>query len=224
MVDSSTAEILHNGMLKYILCRTASDDKPAFSAGQEHWSQLSGFPGFCGQAGGWAIHDQDLAVILGMWEDSESIDRFMAELHDQCFDHSGQRNLIREIEVTAWSRVIEADAGFAGIAEAETQGGVLRIADCMLLDGMHRREHFIRMQSEIWNPAMKDSGVLGSSTWTAANNPKRFLITSLWKSEEHLRSWLDGKFHQAWAEADVEDDCEAVSGKLVNLEYSWRVN
>ncbi len=210
-------------MLKYILCRTDSANRAAFSAGQEAWSEVSGIDGFCGQAGGWAQQDSTLAVILGLWHNQAAIDNFMATIHDDCFEKSGQRNLINQIDVSVWNR-IDTEDKFTGIDEVNLHQGFLWISDCCLVPGESRRQHFLKMQKDVWNPSMAKSGVIARSAWANPIDPSRFLITSVWKSEEHIHNWTNGDFRKAWCEADIESDCESVKGKLVNLEYCWRVN
>ncbi len=205
-------------LLKYIRCRVEPGAEAAFSRGQEAWRGLSGLPGFRGQIGGWSQQEEGLGVILALWTDRASEERFMKEEHGPLFQRSGQQSLLRSLSVDRLAFV----EGIEYPAPRPEQGpfrgiGVLRIAECLLFPG--RVEHFVHSQERVWNPAMHAHGVLTTGFWQDLDRPLRFLVATLWTDRDAHLAWRrSSAFTECWKRAGVEEDCESVTGHVVPVE------
>ncbi len=86
-------------LLKWIQCEVDGEKKAAFSAAQEKWRDLKGYPGFLGQIGGWNVADPQEACILAFWENHDSYQSFMSDQHDEIFARSRQKGTYYKISV-----------------------------------------------------------------------------------------------------------------------------
>jgi heme-degrading monooxygenase HmoA len=86
-------------LLKWIRCEVDEEKKAAFSAAQEKWRDLKGYPGFLGQIGGWNAAVPQEACILAFWENLDSYQSFMSDKHDEIFERSRQKGTYHKISV-----------------------------------------------------------------------------------------------------------------------------
>ncbi|NUK30113.1 YdbC family protein [Parageobacillus sp. VR-IP] len=86
-------------LLKWIRCEVDEEKKAAFSAAQETWRDLKGYPGFLGQIGGWNVTKPQEACILAFWENLDYYQSFMSNKHDEIFDRSRQKGTYHKIAV-----------------------------------------------------------------------------------------------------------------------------
>jgi heme-degrading monooxygenase HmoA len=86
-------------LLKWIRCEVAEEKKAAFSAAQEKWCDLKGYPGFHGQIGGWNVAEPQEACILAFWENFDCYQAFMSNKHDEIFEQSRQKGTYHKISV-----------------------------------------------------------------------------------------------------------------------------
>jgi heme-degrading monooxygenase HmoA len=86
-------------LLKWIRCEVDEEKKAVFSAAQEKWRDLKGYPGFLGQIGGWNVAEPQEACILAVWENLDSYQAFMSDKHDEIFARSNQKGTYHKISV-----------------------------------------------------------------------------------------------------------------------------
>lgn len=213
-------------LLKRIVCQVASDSRDAFSNAQAHWRQLKDIEGFRGQFGGWNAGDVsescEWACIVGLWQDSDSYQNFMSEFHDTVVEASGQA----QTYVHATTALFEVQSDISGLhpdlCSAMGRSEFLRVADCSLRPG--REAHFRQVQSDIWNPAMVATGGMAAGAFSRSlRDDDRFLVTTLWESEQSHAIYLRDAFAGLRSRAAVEDDVATLHGHGVVLEPSWRV-
>lgn len=195
-------------LLKWISCDVPDGARDRFDAGQRRWSVIADQPGLVGQAGGWAGR----AHVLALWADAASHEAFLRDRHDAVADAGGYTG----IEVALGEVVLPMPAAVP-VAEA-VRGGVLRVADCRLVEGA--QAHFEAVQREVWAPAMAAAGMLGGVL--ARTGARRYLVATFWP---------DAATHGRYAEqvpalrvrAGVGGDVASSAGHVVELEPSWRV-
>ncbi|HZG59168.1 MAG TPA: YdbC family protein [Anoxybacillus sp.] len=86
-------------LLKWIRCIVDEEKKVVFSAAQEKWRDLKGYPGFHGQIGGWNVAEPQEACILAFWENLDCYQAFMSNKHDEIFERSRQKGTYHKISV-----------------------------------------------------------------------------------------------------------------------------
>ncbi|AEH48308.1 YdbC family protein [Parageobacillus thermoglucosidasius] len=86
-------------LLKWIRCEVDEEKKAAFSAAQETWRDLQGYPGFLGQIGGWNAAKPQEAWILAFWENLDFYQSFMSDKHDEILERSKQTGTYQNISV-----------------------------------------------------------------------------------------------------------------------------
>lgn len=94
-------------LMKKVICHVAESQAEEFSKAQSKWRELSQVKGFIKQSGGWHT-DEDghlTAVIVGVWENRQCYDEFMANCHDQIFANTKQNDTFQSINV----QLYEAD-------------------------------------------------------------------------------------------------------------------
>ncbi|KXZ22937.1 YdbC family protein [Bacillus nakamurai] len=88
-------------LIKKVICHVAAFQAEEFSKAQSKWRELSKVKGFIKQAGGWRT-DEDghlTAVIVGVWENRQYYEEFMAHSHDQIFANTKQNDTFQSINV-----------------------------------------------------------------------------------------------------------------------------
>ncbi len=209
-------------LVKLIRCEVPVDRCERSALGQEAWGALSTVDGFAGQIGGWDVSDSTRAVIVGFWRDDEAYGRFMDNIHDAIFAAHGQQGSYASSDVTLWQRELDIPGSSGSIANAITQAGLIRMVLCELKPG--RRNHFVQIQRDIWNPGMAASGGLLDGAFSRhCDDEDRFSVCSLWRSESDHQRYRETEFHECRRAAHVEDDCASVTGMVVRCESSWKV-
>ena len=200
-------------LVKWITCRAT--DRVAFGLGQQMWAQLHGVPGFLGQAGGWSRETPGVAQIFGFWSDSSSYQDFMGGAHDRIA--AAQTGTFDGLRVHVFDQRLGIGRGFpAGLAGAS----LLRLAHCHVPE--HRRDHFVQMQADVWNPGMAASPGMCGGVF-AAGAEGEFLVLSAWEATADHQSYLDERLHQLRDAARSVVDLDAITGDLVDLEPLWTV-
>ncbi|MBO0839261.1 MAG: YdbC family protein [Sciscionella sp.] len=199
-------------LLKWIRCTVA--DRPAFDRGQRDWAGLRELPGFLGQRGGWAT--DGTANILALWSDVASYQRFMAAEHDELA--AGQAGTIARTDVRLFQRRLPIGQLPAGNGHI---GGALRLAHCMVR--ANRIEHFIGVQSTVWNPGMNSTeGFVGGVF--AQREELEFLVATQWASvADHVR-YQAVRFPALRDRAQPTLDLERITGYVVDLDPGWSVD
>ncbi len=209
-------------LVKLITCEVPDENLERFAAGQAAWSALAKVDGFLGQLGGWELSDWNRAVIVGLWRDAEAYNRFMSDAHDAIFESHGQQDSYTSSDISLWQSVLGIPGSLHALGQAVEQAGLIRIALCRLRPG--RREHFVEVQRNTWNPGMAASGGLLCGVFSRhCDDEDRFAVCTLWSSEAEHRRYRETIFHELRRAARVEDDCSAVAGMLVGCEASWKV-
>lgn len=213
-------------LLKWVVCQVASDSRAAFSIAQARWRQLRDVDGFRGQFGGWGARNApescEWACIVGLWQDSDSYQNFMSDVHDQVVEASGQAATY----VHATTALFEVQFDIPGLqpdlCSAMGRCEFLRAADCSLRPG--RETHFRQVQSEIWNPGMAAAGGMAAGAFSQSiRDDERFLVTTLWESQQSHAAYLRDAFPGLRRLAAAEDDVANLHGHGVVLDPDWWV-
>jgi heme-degrading monooxygenase HmoA len=195
-------------LIKWVRCRVT--DREAFTRGQEGWKALAEVPGFLGQCGGWSRTRAGVAHVFAWWRSEDDHAAFLAGPHDGLA--AGQAGSYGEIGVRLFERELIIGAG-PGV------GNVVRLAHCDVLAG--REEHFVRAQSEVWNPGMEDApGMLGG---LFGRREREFLVLTWWSSEQDHDRYQRERFPRLRKASGAADDLAAINGDLVVLEPTWTV-
>ncbi|MGB8000410.1 MAG: DUF4937 domain-containing protein [Anaerobacillus sp.] len=99
--------------VKMMTCQIKEGMGDTFSTGQRYWSELKDCGGFKAQYGGWSKEKDDVANIIGFWENDYYYQKFMDGQHDLIYEKTDQKGTIASIEVEVMERVIEDIEKFA---------------------------------------------------------------------------------------------------------------
>ena len=213
-------------LLKWIVCQVAPESLGAFSQAQAQWRRLETVDGFRGQFGGWDTRNtsgsRHVACILGLWRDSDSYRDFMSNVHDPVVDASGQAATYTSATTALFDVQINIDGSQSDLRTAIADSRFLRVADCRLRPG--REPHFRQVQADVWNPGMAAAGgLLAGALSQSIRDERRFLVTTLWQSEQSHAAYVRDRLPQLRERAAVESDVAELNGHMVVLEPSWRV-
>jgi quinol monooxygenase YgiN len=109
----------------------------------------------------------------------------------------------------------------ASVADAIAAAGFVRIAECEVRP--NRCEHFIECQRRIWNPAMRDAGMLRGAFSVNVEDPHRFLVCSFWPDEATHAGYAMATVPRLRTDAEVDLDCTSVVGRSFVVEPAWIV-
>lgn len=217
-----TAEMAKAMIAKFIVCRCSAAQRAPFELAQIQWNALSGAPGFCGQFGGWSQAEEPLAVILGLWQSQDHYQHFMRDIHDQIYDASDPGRIYEELSTTLFDQIFAVPGQLDFMTNALSQARFLRIADCQVRED--RRRSFIEAQQRVWNPGMAESeDFLAGAFCVHQSDGFRFLVASLWRSEEAHERYQETLFPELHRASGVKQDCESVKGYKVPLVLNWVV-
>lgn len=209
-------------LIKWIVCRVPAASREAFARGQAAWGKIAAAEGLVGQVGGFCAQDPEEACVLALWTSRGAYDRFMAHVHDAVTYRNEQARAYERIEVTLGASLLRMPGACPSLAEALRRAAALRVADCRIRPAA--REHFVDMQLTTWAPGMAAAdGMLGGAFSVAEDDPRRFLVTTLWAGEEAHAAYARDVLPGLRATASVDDDLERIVGRLVRLEPTWRV-
>lgn len=200
-------------LVKWITC--GATDRAAFGLGQQAWAELHGVPGFLGQGGGWSRNAVGVAQIFGFWSDVSSYQAFMDRAHDRVA--TAQVGTFDELRVRVFGRRLDIGHGFPVDFSAAS---LLRLAHCHVRE--RRQAHFVRAQTEVWNPGMAASPGMCGGVF-AQSGEAEFLVLSAWRTTGDHQRYLDERFGQLRERAGLTVDLDAVTGDLVDIEPSWTV-
>ena len=224
MSPSSTPAITVSDCFKLIRCQVKEEHRDPFHQGQSAWQATSEISGCGGQIGGWSQINPSRALILGLWRDESAHRDFMSQDHDRIYQQSGQAPWIQRMETQLWRRVANLEEPCPLLAAHLAEVDFLRVVTAQLLPGAARREHFLATQPQLWAPAMKLAGCLGFGVGEDPDDPLRLLLISLWNDEDTHRQWREEGFRELWYEADVESDCDSITGDIIPVIPAWRVH
>lgn len=208
-------------LIKWIVCNVPEEKREAFSQAQQQWSVLRNVPGFVAQFGGWNAADPVEACIVGLWEDRDSYTVFMEKFHDGIYASAGQKETFDRIDVTVMEEIVPV-----GHFEALRTGGwmeaeLIRVADCRVQPG--KAEHFLRMQQEVWNPAMEQTDGMLGGVFAGDMSERRFLTFTWWRNGELHEAYVKNHVANLREQAQLDQDIERIVGYKVRCEPRWRV-
>lgn len=208
--------------IKWIICEVKAKNKEAFSRAQEQWVATASAEGFIAQAGGWNLKNNSEACIIAFWKSEDHLKLFMKELHDTIFHSNEQEGTYESIHVVHYETQLTMEGSANSLVEAVRNARFLRVADCKVKSG--KVTHFEKVQEEIWIPAMRNSkGMLGGKFSRSVLDQNRYLVTTFWNTLENHAYYSKNILPGCRQKSEVEDDTDSVSGKLVELEPSWKV-
>lgn len=121
------------------------------------------------------------------------------------------------IEVRLLDRRSDIGEGLpAGLAGAT----VLRLAHCQVRT--HRRTHFIRAQTDVWNPGMAAAPGMCGGVFTERGEGE-FLVVSSWQSLTDHERYRNDRFPGLRRRSGAADDLDRISGDVVLVEPAWSV-
>lgn len=195
-------------LVKWVRCRVTDPD--TFGRGQQGWAALAGVPGFLGQCGGWSRRRPDVAHVFAWWRSPDDHEAFLSGPHDRLAE--SQAGSYGDIDVHLFGHELTIGAG-------PGRGSAVRLAHCDVRPG--REEHFVRAQSEVWNPGMEAAP--GMSGGLFCRQQREFLVLTWWRSEQDHARYESERFPGLRAASHAAGDLAAVTGDLVALERSWTV-
>ncbi|KAA3628469.1 MAG: DUF4937 domain-containing protein [Bacteroidetes bacterium] len=208
--------------IKWIICDVLAENKIAFSNAQEQWAFTASAEGFIAQAGGWNLNNKSEACIIAFWKSEDHLKQFMKKLHDEIFFGSQQGDTYESIQVAHFETQLTMEGSCYSLVEAVQNAGFLRVADCKVKS--EKLTHFEKVQQEIWLPAMKSAkGMLGGKFSKSETDQQRYLVTTFWDTLDNHSIYSQNILPDCKRKSEVADDTEHVSGKLVELEHSWKV-
>lgn len=200
-------------MIKWIRCHVVDVD--AFDRGQQAWSELSSLPGFLGQGGGWSRHESGIAHVFTWWNDQQVYQAFMTDTHDHLA--ANQAGIYDTIKIRLLEHHLDIGAGFPlNFAD----GALLRLAHCQVRAG--RQEHFIRAQTDVWNPGMHSAPGMRGGVFTRRGNTE-FVVLSLWTSVADHERYNTDRFPNLQRRALPADDLDTLTSDLIDLNPTWTI-
>lgn len=187
--------------VKWIRCSVDADQRAAFDEAQQAWRALAGLPGFILQVGGWNVHDNSEACILGLWADQAAYQAFMQHHHDRITDTSGQGSTYRAITVTFFDVLWQIDRSFT-FAGAEW----LHIAQYTVQPEQTAR--FLEIQREQWESTGAPAGLVARA---AEQDQWTYFAASAWPARHSI--------------VDIQAEAGVTAGDSawIHLERLWRV-
>ncbi|MBI4674990.1 MAG: YdbC family protein [Chloroflexi bacterium] len=209
-------------LIKWIVCCVPLTTRAEFAQAQCQWTPLSKLDGFLGQIGGWNSREPEQACILACWRDQAAYNAFMQNMHDAISDASAQHKTYDAIQVMLAEMVFPMTGKTAGLVAALPQGGVLRVADCIV--SAERQAHFENVQRAVWTPAMAAAdGMLGGAFSRVRAATPRYLVTSIWRDVAAHERYATIQAPILRQQADVEQDVQELRGYVVSLIPEWAV-
>ena len=206
---------------KFIECEVPPSKKEQFSNAQEAWSGTISSRGFNGQVGGWSAQGTT-AFIFAIWEDMESLDLFMASRHDSISAKSQQTGTFNRITVSLMKEVMAIPSFVNSVARIGSEIGFVRVSDCRMRPTVD--DKFIQEQMPIWSPETADhKGTLGGFVWQSISDPRRYLTTSFWGSEEHHKAYIKDLPARISTNSDIRGHIASISEHLFITEPNWTV-
>lgn len=206
-------------IFKWIHCKVHENRKEAFSTAQEQWKDTSTAPGFIGQFGGWDLNNKESACIVSLWKDDKSFKNFMDNIHDNITDANNQLETYYEIDIKFMDPQLDISGKYEKLYQAVIDAKYLRVADCLVRKD--HVQHFEKVQSEVWIPAMSSTnGMLGGIFTKKEDN---YLVASLWDGLNSHQKYSDEQVSKLREKADVSSDIETMIGRLIEIIPEWTV-
>jgi len=204
-------------LLKTIFCQVEKEKKGLFSEAQEKWRGLQNLEGFYGQFGGW---DEDEACIFTVWENMNTYQKFMNEMHDPIFHNSNQKDTYVSCEIELFQTLFDIKA--TPFTNVLAKNLFVRAAVCDVK--RDREENFLHIQETIWNKGMeKSEGMLGGVVGRSLKNSNRYVVLSFWENEMSHQRYVKEIFPGLYELANVTEDVENINGKQVVCIKEWSV-
>ncbi|MEN1936066.1 DUF4937 domain-containing protein [Paenibacillus sp. 102] len=204
-------------LLKMIFCQVEKEKKGLFSEAQEKWRGLQNLEGFHGQLGGW---NEDEACVFTVWENMNTYQKFMNEMHDPIFHNSNQKDTYVSCEIELFQTLFDIKATSFTNVLAKTP--FVRAAVCDVKRG--REENFLHIQETVWNKGMeKSEGMLGGVVGRSLKNFNRYVVLSFWENEMSHQRYVKEIFPDLYELANITEDVENINGKQVACLKEWSV-
>ncbi len=213
-------------LVKWIVCEVAPESRDAFSRAQSQWRRLESVDGFRGQVGGWDARNTSeschVACIVGLWRDADSYRDFMSNAHDSVVEASGQAATYTSATTALYEVQLDIGGSRSDLGAAIADSRFLRVADCRLRPG--REAHFRKVQADVWNRYMAAAGGLSAGAFSQSiRDTGRFLVTTLWESEQSHAAYVRDVLPKLRERAAVGGDVGKLHGHAAVLEPVWRV-
>ncbi len=208
--------------LKWIVCKVENEFKSVFSEAQEKWVETKKTKGFMGQIGGWNLHNPNEACILSFWNDKNSLHYFMENIHDKIFTNSKQEKTYKSIDIYYFNLKFNMPGSEIDFTRRIKTASILRIADCKVKQ--EKIDHFEHVQKSVWLPGMKKTeGMLGGEFSISEKEMSSYLVSTFWDTKHNYSNYVKNNLSILQNKSNVKNDLLSITGKLILLEYSWRV-
>ena len=208
--------------VKWIVCSVKKEQRKAFSNAQEKWIEIQKAEGFVGQAGGWDINNENEACIISFWENRESLEFFMKNIHDTIFFGNKQSETYETISVKYFESKSEIKGSAFSLTEAIRNGKSLQITNCSL--NPVKKEHFEKMLKTVCLLGMKKSkGMLGGLFSKPKEDNSHFLVSTFWDSIETHNDYVKNQLPILQTKSNMDLDIDRLTGRQVLLTDSWRI-
>ncbi len=205
-------------LIKFMRCLPISGKENAFSKAQEFWRDSATCAGFIGQFGGWDTLSSH-ALILAFWQNQESIDLFMDEVHDR-IANMNQQHLTYEYCAVDYLNIQMSIADMTTSDLSKT--GYVRIANCLLYP--NGRENFFADQTSVWNPGMSSCpGMLGGYIGQFNQEANRYLVVSFWENAQSHSDYVNNMFPKLKSKVNIEHYIKDLSGHQFLINKKWNV-
>ena len=140
---------------------------------------------------------------------------FMDGVHDRIA--AAQAGTYDTASVRVFSHRLDIGAGFQSLGSA----ALVRLAHCQVRPG--RRDHFVGVQAEVWNPGMTAAPGMTGGVF-AERGDAEFLVLTGWRTAIDHAGYVADRFPALRERAGAADDLAAITGGLVDLVPAWTVS
>lgn len=208
-------------LLKWIVCEVSPESRQAFSQAQQQWQRIRYAEGLIAQIGGFDAAADNTACIAALWRDEACYQQFMATLHDAVSDDSDQAAHYQSSQTTRYRVVSRMPGQQPDLANALTQGKLLRVAECDVKTGHHPA--FVRAQLDVWTPGMAtQDGMLGG-LFARQPDSGRFIVLTSWRDEEAHQHYADNQLPKLRQQAPPNVVLDGLLGRRIQLDPAWAI-
>lgn len=208
--------------IKCIVCEIKDSFEKEFSMAQKQWIKTQNSAGFIGQVGGWDLNHHKTACIISFWENENSLNLFMKNIHDKIFFNNSQSEYCNAIKVAYFDSVLKMEGKLDSLTEILNKGKMLRIADCIVRK--EKSAHFIAVQKKIWIPGMKKSqGMLGGEFSQSTDNVLRYFVSTFWDSIQNHEKYVAQDLPKYKNKSNLNHDIIKIIGWKTRLVDSWKI-
>lgn len=201
-----------------MLCNVAEDRNQQFSDAQEKWNKTIKANGFIAQAGGWDLENK--ACIISLWDNKESLDYFMKNLHNEIVDRNQQDETYDSIDITHYDSMFEIKGRSGSLGPAIKISKLLQIVNYRVKKD--KMENFEKAQKDFGLSLIKQSkGMLGGILSKAVDNTPNYLMLIFWNTMVNYNNYVSKELLISLKKEN--NDMEQIMVKKILLVDSWKI-